>query len=347
MTIGQPLPPGTSLILLPKMKTIALLATAMDRIEVVEALVPDPAPGQVLVEAVYTAISPGTELRCLAGRQHGVAFPFIPGYSMVGRIAARGAGVALTEGTLVFCQGTEKADHPLAWGGHIAHALRAEESVFPLPAGVDPLEASLAKLGAIAYRGVRVADTRPHEEVAVVGLGPIGQLAARLHRLAGARVIAADLSEERVALANAAGIEAVVPLREGLVAAFRSVQPGGADVVVDSTGAPPVLQQSVLLAKSKPWDQSLTEPTRLVIQGSYAENVVFDYHQAFYRELSVHLPRDNQARDLQAVLRFLASGSLKARDLISEVCKPGDAPRIYAALRAAKPGLLTAAFQWR
>lgn len=328
------------------MKTIALLATAIDRVEVVEALVPDPAPGQVIVEAIYTTISPGTEMRCLAGKQLGIAFPFIPGYSMVGRIAARGAGVALAEGTLVFCQGTEKADRPLAWGAHIAHALRAEDSVFPLPAGVDPLEASLAKLGAIAYRGVRVARTRPHEEVAVVGLGPIGQFAARLHRLAGARVVAADLSADRVTLARAAGIEAVVP-REGLAAAFQSLQPKGADVVVDSTGAPPVLQQSVLLAKSKPWDNSMTEPTRLVIQGSYAENVVFDYHQAFFRELSVHFPRDNQTRDLQAVLRFLARGSLKARDLISEVCKPGDAPRIYAALRAAKPGLLTAAFQWR
>jgi len=54
------------------------------------------------------------------------------------------------------------------------------------------------------------------------------------------------------------------------------------------------------------WDNSLTEPARLVIQGSYAENVIFDYHQAFYRELSVLFPRDNQARDIEAV-----SGSLR------------------------------------
>jgi 2-desacetyl-2-hydroxyethyl bacteriochlorophyllide A dehydrogenase len=246
----------------------------------------------------------------------------------------------------VFCQGTEKANHTLAWGAHIGHALCAEGRVFPLPVGVDPLAASLVKLGAIAYRGVCVAGTRPHDEVAVVGLGPIGQLATRLHRLAGAHVVAADLSSDRVALARAAGIEAIVP-REELTAAFRPLQPRGADVVVDATGVPPVLQQTVLLAKSKPWDNSLTEPTRLVIQGSYAENVVFDYHQAFFRELSVYFPRDNQARDLQAVLRFLACGSLKTRDLVSEVCKPAEAPKIYAALRTGKPGLLTAVFQWR
>jgi 3-hydroxyethyl bacteriochlorophyllide a dehydrogenase len=328
------------------MKTTALLATAVDRVELVEANVPEPSPGQVVVEALYTAISPGTEMRCLGGRQHNVMFPFIPGYSMVGRVAARGAGVALAEGTLVFCQGTEKADRPLGWGGHIAHALRGQESAFPLPAGLDPLEAALAKLGAIAYRGVRAAGTRPHEEVAVVGLGVIGQLAARLHRLAGARVVAADLSPDRVALAKAAGVEAVVP-KDGLVATFQAVQPAGADVVVDSTGAPPVLPQSVLLAKAKPWDNSLTEPTRLVIQGSYPGDVAFDYHQAFYRELAVHFPRDNQTRDLQTILRFLANGRLKTRDLVSEVCAPRDAQRIYSALRAAKPGLLTAVFQWR
>lgn len=327
------------------MKTTALLFTGIDRVELVDANLPEPGSGQVIVEALYTVISPGTELRCLAGKQFGASFPFVPGYSMAGRIVARGAGVALDEDTLVFCLGTEQADRPQLWGAHIAHALCSADRVFPVPAGLDPLDAVFAKLAAIAYRGVRMADTRPHHEVAVVGLGPIGQLAARLHALAGARVVAADLDPSRVAVANAGGIEAFVP-GDGLVAAFRKVQPHGADVVVDSTGAVPVLQQSVLLARMKPWDNSLTEPARLVIQGSYAGNVIFDYHQAFFRELSVHFPRDNQPRDIDAVLRQLASGRLKTRDLVTKIVKPADAPEIYAALRVAQPGLLTAVFQW-
>ncbi len=327
-------------------KTTALLATAVDRVELVDTTVPDPGPGQLVVEALYTAISPGTEMRCLAGRQTKVTFPFIPGYSMVGRVAARGAGVAVAEGSLVFCQGTERAAHPLGWGGHIGQALRSADSVFLIPAGVDPLEAALAKVSAIAYRGVRAAVPQPHEEVAVVGLGLIGQLAARLHRLSGARVVAADVSPDRAALARAAGLETIVPEKD-LVAAFAVAQPGGADVVVDCTGALPVLQQSVRLAKPKPWDNTLTAPTRLVIQGSYPGDVVFDYHEAFYRELAVHFPRDVQPRDVQTVLRFLASGRLKIRDLISEVSRPAEAQRIYSALRAARPGMVTAVFQWR
>jgi 2-desacetyl-2-hydroxyethyl bacteriochlorophyllide A dehydrogenase len=328
------------------MNTTALFATGVDRIEPVATTIPDPGPGQVVVEALYTAVSPGTEMRCLAGKQPGTTFPFIPGYSMVGRIAARGAGATVPEGTLVFCQGTEVAALPLAWGGHIAHALRGADSVYALPAGIDPLDASLAKLGAIAYRGVRLAATRPHEQVAVVGLGIIGQLAARLHALAGARVVAADLDSGRVALARSASIEAIVPT-QGLAAAFKVVQPQGADVVVDSTGVVPVLQQSITLAKMKAWDNSLTEQARLVIQGSYAENVIFDYHQAFFRELSVLFPRDNQLRDLLAILGFISGGRLKTRDLVSRIAKPAEAQDVYSSLRAAKPGLLTAVFQWR
>jgi len=328
------------------MKTTALLATGIDQVELVETSIPDPGPGQVLVEAAYTAISPGTELRCLAGRQPGATFPFIPGYSMVGRIAARGPGVALAEGAMVFCGGTEKADRPLLWGGHVSHALVGEGGLYALPAGVDPLDASLAKLAAIAYRGVRVADTRPHNQVAVVGLGIIGQLSARLHALCGARVVAADIDPRRVAIAKAGGIEAIVPAR-GLAAVFHSVQAQGADVVVDSTGVPSLLQESVLLAKTKPWDNTLTEPARLIIQGSYAGNVIFDYHQAFYRELSVHFPRDCQPRDLQAILGLIARGRLKTRELISRVVKPAEAQQTFLALRAGEPGLLTAVFQWR
>ncbi len=328
------------------MKTTALFATAKDRIELVEATVPEPGPGEVMIEALYTAISPGTELRCLAGQQFNVQFPYIPGYSMVGRIAQAAGSGTPAEGDLVFCLGTEKADLPLGWGAHLGHAVRPAAGVFPLPPGMDPLDAALAKLAAIAYRGVRVARTQPHNQVAVVGLGPIGQLAARLHGMTGARVVAADVRPDRVELARAAGLEAVVP-QGGLVAALAELQPGGADVVVDSTGVSSLLSQSVRLGKRKPWDDALTEPTRLVVQGSYATDVVFDYHEAFYRELAVHLPRDHAPQDLRTVLRFLAHGRLKTRDLITRVCAPREAPGVYAALRAAQPGLMTAVFAWK
>jgi NADPH:quinone reductase-like Zn-dependent oxidoreductase len=44
--------------------------------------IPEPGVGEVLLEVEYTLISPGTELRCRAGKQDGAVFPFIPGYSL-------------------------------------------------------------------------------------------------------------------------------------------------------------------------------------------------------------------------------------------------------------------------
>ena len=327
------------------MNSRALVVTAVHRIELAEVSVPEPGPSEILVEAILTTISPGTELRCLAGRQAGVHPPFIPGYAMVGRVAARGDGATLAEGTVVLCRGTDRASQPIAWGGHAAHAVMPEAAAIPLPSGIDLHDAAMAKLASIAYRGVRVAQTRPHDQVAVVGLGPIGQLAARLHRAAGARVVAADLRSDRVEIARAAGVEAV-QVEGDLAATFARAMPGGADVVVDASGAPALLPHSVRLARARPWNDDLAEPARLVVQGSYPENVAFSYEDAFGRELTIHFPRDSQTRDLRTVLRLLAGRQLVLRDLLSAVHAPQDAPGVYSDLQGAKPGLVTAAFRW-
>ena len=67
-------------------KARALVATAVHQVEVRDIELPRPERDDVLVQALYTCISPGTELRCLAGQQRGTTFPFIPGYAMVGKV---------------------------------------------------------------------------------------------------------------------------------------------------------------------------------------------------------------------------------------------------------------------
>lgn len=327
------------------MKANAILFTGVEQLRLTTVDIPEPGPGEVLVEALYTLISPGTELRCRAGRQEGTSFPFIPGYSMVGRVVARGPGATLADGTPVFCSGTARASEPLAWGGHCALAVQAEAAVHPLPDGVDPLWGAAAKLAAIAYRGVRLANARPHETVAVIGLGVIGQCSARLHALTGARVLGADLSAARVAVARAAGIEAFVP-QGSLAGDFAEVLPGGADVVVDSTGAPAVLAQALAVARDKPWDDSPAAGARIVVQGSYPDGFTVPYQAAFMKELSLWVPRDVQPADIRTVLGLMARGRLSLQGLVSEVRAPEAAAQTYAELADPSSPLMTVAFQW-
>lgn len=327
------------------MKSAALLVTGPNRIEVAEVEIPAPGPGQILIRTAFSCISPGTERRAMGGHQAGFGgFPFIPGYTMSGTVLESAPGSRFKLGDRVFCLGTTHADRPLLWGGHTAHAVRDEGSVFLLPEDVSLQDASIAKMAAIARRGVRVGEAREGETVAVIGLGPIGQLSARLHAAAGARVVGADLSQARVDALRATGIEAGCP-SGSLVDFFRERCPGGVSLVVDATGSPEVLRESLAVAFEKPWDDPSPGP-RVVVQGSYPAEFSLAYEACFRREVQLRFPRDNTSSDLTQVLELLAAGTLSVGDLVASSHRPDDCQAVYDALLAGSDALLTAVFNW-
>ncbi len=124
------------------------------------------------------------------------------GYSAAGEVIALGEGVrGLSPGDRVAVGGAGFASH-------------AEVDVVPsllcarVPEGVTSGEAAFATLGSIALNGFRLGEAELGGTVAVIGLGLIGQLAVRIARAAGCRVIATDLDGERLQLASDAGAEA-------------------------------------------------------------------------------------------------------------------------------------------
>ncbi len=329
------------------MRARAVLFTGEWQVALGEAEIPEPGPGEVLVEAVYTCISPGTELRCLSGRQHGAPeWPFIPGYAVAGRVHTVGPGCRVAAGDRVICAGTARSDRNRLWGGHVEFNLQAESSLTPVPVGVDLQSAAVARLASIAYHGARLSRPAAHETVAVIGLGAIGQLAARVHAVSGARVVAADRSEGRCATARSAGIEAFTPT-EDLVVGFHERIPGGADIVIEATGSPALARLAIELARDQPYGDVPVPGARLLIQATYPDDFTLPYMPAFRKELSILLPRDRQPRDQSAALDLAARGRLHLRDLISIVCDPAEAPGIYASLREQPGDLLTALFQWK
>lgn len=298
--------------------------------------------GEVLVETAYTCVSPGTELRALSGVER-PAFPVIPGYAIAGRVVQSRS--ALPEGARLFCAGSIDTAISVNGGGHVSHAIVAAAAATPIPDGVSLLEGSTCILAAIALRGVRLSRPRLGEPVAAIGLGVIGQFAARLHALAGGRVVACDRSAARVAAATAAGVTAVT-VGESLAATFAPQFAEGVELIVDATGVPAVLPQAIPLAKVVPLTDGPQPENRYLVQGSYGGEIALPYGEAFRRQLTFLVPKAHQPRDRVAVLELYARGQLRGRDVISAVRRPDAAPATYRELRDPATALLTVAFAW-
>lgn len=326
------------------MDTKAIAFVAPNEVALVDTQVPDPVGTQLLMQTLFTAVSPGTELRNLSGKMPGITFPCVPGYLSVGRVIGRGpaAGEWVKDGTLVFVPGTHAAAMDRYWGGHIGHSV--SNDVYVLPEGVEPVDAVVVKLAAIAYQGVRLSRPTPEDTAAVVGLGPIGHLSLQLHQLHGCRAVGFDLSPQRVAIARAAGCEAHV-IHESLRETAGQLQQRGFDIVVDATGSTAVLRDSIAILRDRPWQEPPLVPgVRLVIQGSYPGDLSFNYMQLFQKGATVHVPRDCQSVDIEACLRLMQRRRLNVRPLGTEVASPADAPRVYAQLAGAKGAAMTVAF---
>ncbi len=329
------------------MQTQTILFTAQQTVSLQPVSIPEPNAGEVIVQAEYTCISPGTEGRLLAGTiAEAAPFPYIAGYSLTGKIIAVGADCRFQIGQRVWCTGTSKADVNITWGGHIAHALAPESDLILLPENVSTLEASIGRLAAIAFHGARLSKPQPHEKVAVVGLGPIGMLSALCHAASGAEVIVTDRLPERVKLAESLGLRGFIA-DDSLAEGFRSFLPNGADILVDATGLPNVAGSFIPAAKDLAWDDTPNPVgARLLVQGGTDFDYVFPHPPAFDREMSILLPRDRQPRDVAAVFDLMSRGKLPAAKLISDVRPPASAQQAYADLREKRNQYQTIAFQW-
>jgi threonine dehydrogenase-like Zn-dependent dehydrogenase len=130
--------------------------------------------------------------------------PAALGYSSSGTVVEVGAGITdLRPDDRVACAGA-------GFAAHAEFACVPRLLVARIPsAEVDFESAAFTTVGAVAIHGVRTADAKLGEVVAVVGLGLLGQLAVQILGAAGCRVIGIDPVQERTQLAARLGALAV------------------------------------------------------------------------------------------------------------------------------------------
>jgi propanol-preferring alcohol dehydrogenase len=191
--------------------------------------------------------------------------PFTPGHEGVGIVTEVGPGVtevALGDrvalpwlgyacGTCEYCVSgretlcLEQKNTGYSIDGSFAEYAKAYgRYVVKVPAGVDPLHAApLTCAGVTTYKAVKVAGTRSSDLVAVFGVGGLGHLAIQYAAIAGGRVVAVDLHDEKLALAKELGAEFTVnAAREDPVAAIQTL--GGVDQAIALAVSPKAFEQA-------------------------------------------------------------------------------------------------------
>lgn len=176
-------------------------------ISVLEDEIGPPPPGRILVKVYASLISPGTELGNVANRRRNPdpsIGPKIFGYQNAGEVEAAGEGVTrFKAGDRVACMG----------GGYATHSTYCHCPVnlaVHLPKEVSFDEGAYNHLAATALQAIRRAQLQIGHNVAVFGLGIVGQLCCNLARAAGCRVAGIDKFGVRLSRALKVGAHAVL-----------------------------------------------------------------------------------------------------------------------------------------
>lgn len=174
------------------------------------------------------------------------------GYSSAG-IVVESMVDGIKVGDKVACAGTAY---------HAEYVLVPKHLITRIPETLDLSEAAFTTLGAIALQGVRQADVRVGETVAVIGLGLIGLLTVQILKANGCRVIGLDIADGTFDLATQLGSDLCLSSNPQASGSVRSFTRGyGCDAVIVSASTPS--NEPVELAL-----QLLRKRGRVVVVGS-------------------------------------------------------------------------------
>lgn len=277
------------------------------------------------------------------------------GYSCAGVVIDIGEDIKeIKIGNRVACAGA-------GYANHAEIVCVPQNLVVKVPHNLDFKGAASVTLGAIAMQGLRRAEVRLGENIAVIGLGLLGQILAQLLRANGARVIGFDISDERVNLAKSLG------MNEGYNSSKNNVQEKvldftqdkGVDATIITASAPrnnEVIQQAMEITRKK---------GRVVVIGNiglgpkrspfYEKEIDYLISTSYgpgrydkdYEEKGIDYPfgyvRWTEKRNMGEYLRLLSEGKVNFQKLIFKVFPLEKAPEAYKLLEenhSANPAVL-------
>ena len=297
--------------------------------------VPDPSPrtGEVVIRVAGCGVC-HTDLHYI---DHGTPTfkppPLILGHEVSGTIAALGADVTgFAAGDPVLCaavlscgrceacrNGRENiCEHGVMLGNHIdggyaEYIAVPARDVFHLPSEIPLVEGSIiadavtTPFHAVVNRG-RV---RPGDHVVVIGCGGVGLNVVQIAAALGARVIAVDLSDDKLAWADRLGAaETINPAAQSrLDKAVRKLTGGaGADIAFEVVGRPET-QEAAL--------GCLRTGGRLILVGYSPHEMKLNSGRVMFRELEVVGSLGCRPVDYPRVIEMVRQGRIRLAELVT------------------------------
>ena len=333
------------------------------KVAVVEVPSPKVAPGCVLVRMGASLVSPGTERAASEFasksllqkararpdlvrdviekiRRDGVVSaanvirtrldqPLALGYSSAGTVIGVGDGItSIRLGDRVACAGVGYAVH-----AEVANVPRLLVARIPASSDISFEEAAFTTVGAVALHGIRTADVKLGDVVAVIGLGLLGQLTVQVLKAAGCRVIGMDLNAKRAELAQRLGAnQACHSSTEFVDLCMSESHHQGTDAVLVTAATPS--SDPVNLAATVARDRGVVVAVGTVgmdiqrrnyyekelefrVSRSYGPGRYDTAYEQKGRDYPIGYVRWTETRNMEAFLQLLAERKVEVKSLIT------------------------------
>jgi 2-desacetyl-2-hydroxyethyl bacteriochlorophyllide A dehydrogenase len=313
-----------------------------NEIFVLEQAVPEPGPQELMIQVMASGIC-GTDLHIYRGEYMG-SYPVIPGHEFSGVVTAIGSqitrfkvGDRVAVEPNIACDNcvnclNNRQNFCLNWqaigvtlpGGMEEYVLVPEKAAFSI--GDLPFEigAFMEPLSCVVH-GIERAHISLADHVAILGAGPIGILMIQMARLQGAaHITILEINPGRADLARQFGADRVVDN-------FEDLQPDTYDVVIDATGAIPVMNRSIDFARKGGTVLLFGVPPT-------GRNIEMEGFKIFQKGLTMLSSFTSVRNSFQAV-DLLQSGQIKVDALISHRLPLQELPHALELIESRDPAV--------
>ncbi|MDR1562771.1 MAG: zinc-binding alcohol dehydrogenase family protein [Dysgonamonadaceae bacterium] len=313
----------------------AIQITATGKIGTIEIEKPVPESGEVLIKILYAGFC-GSDLNTFAGKNPMVKLPVIPGHEIGAEIVETGKDVPtfLKKGLLCTVNPYTACGHCTSCRNGRPNACRFNETFGVQRDGamleyktvpwekviideenrLSALEFALVEPLSVGFHAVARGQVSDLDTVLVIGCGMIGLGALIRSVIRGARVIAADVDDEKLAMAQNLGALYTINTRtEDVHSRLMEITSGaGPDAVIEAVGVPATYQMAI---------NEVTFTGRVVCIGYAKTDISFETKLFVQKELDIRGSRNAMPEDFRAVMQYMKKGNFP-NTLISGIYRP-------------------------